>query len=459
MTEKAPPAPEARTRPQRRLPLVWLIPIVALIAGGGVVYEDVRKNGPKFEITFRMADGIEAGKTSIRYREVKVGEVEEIDVSADLSHVVVTARVNPVMGKHLVEGTRFWIVSPRIGAGGISGLSTLVSGSYIAMDVGTTGGEEVTAFKGLEIPPIDVVGERGLNLVLEASKMQGLSEGSPLLYRNIHVGEIVGSDLDDKDDSKVLIHVLVRTRYAYLVNSQSRFWKVGGVQASLGLDGVEIDVESLQSLLVGGVEFDTFGTPGESAKKGDRFHLYGNEKQLTLAEEEANGLNIVLDTPQLGSVKVGDPVLYREEQVGRVLRQSLHEDARSVGLLVSINRRYAPLVRTNSVFWNASGIEGGLGWKGVSIHAESLESLLRGGIAFATPNPPGARVAAGSVFALHPQEKSEWRGWSPRIWVGEGADKTPEPKVEVPAHHVSPLSKSGRSERYRSFVSGRGMRR
>lgn len=457
MSEGTPP--EARTRPHRRLSLVWLIPLVALIAGGWVVYVNASKSGPEIEITFRTAEGLEAGKTPIRYREVKVGIVEQVDVSSDLSRVVVTARLNRLMGKHLVEGTRFWIVSPRIGAGGISGLSTLVSGSYVAMDFGPKGGRKAESFKGVEIPPIDVVGERGLTLVLEASEMKGLNDGAPLFYRDVDVGEIVRYRLDKDDDSKVLLHVLVRTRYAHLVNVRSRFWKVGGVRAKVSLEGVKVDVESLQALLVGGVAFETFGSPGELAKKGHRFSLYRDHKAVLRANEEADGLRIVLDAPHLGSIQVGDPVLYREETVGRVVSQSLHEDARSVGVLLSIERRFAPLVRTNSVFWNASGIEGGLGWSGVTVHTESLESLLRGGVALATPNASGPPAKSGSVFELQPEGKAEWRSWSPRIWIGGGTDPAPNREAEAPPVHVSPLSKSGRSERYHGLTGGRGMKR
>lgn len=459
MSEEAKPVPEAQTRPHRRLPLVWLIPLVAVLVGAWLAYENLSTRGPDFEITFRMAHGLEAGKTPIRYRDVTVGIVEEVDVSPDLSHVVVKARVNPLMGQHLVEGTRFWIVRPRIGAAGISGLSTLISGAYISMDVGPTGGKKVEVFKGVEIPPIDVVGERGLVVVLEASNLGGLSDGSPVLYRDVNVGEVLRYDLDEKDSSKLHLHVLIRSKHAHLVNSNTRFWNSGGINVTAGLGGVSVDVKSLQSLLVGGISFDTFGAPGKPAQKDDRFDLHADRKAVVAARMEGGGLRVVLDTPQLGSIEIGDPVYYREEEVGRVVRQSLHDDARSVGVLVVIEPRYAPLVRTNSVFWNASGIEGGLGWSGVTIHAESLESILRGGVAFATPDSPGPRARSGSVFELQAKGSDEWRKWSPRIWIGGKRDSSPTAKVEAPAERVSPLSKSGRSEHYGGLRRGHGMKR
>ena len=459
MSEEATPVPDAQTRPHRRLPLVWLIPLVAVLVGAWLAYENLSTRGPEFEITFRMAHGLEAGKTPIRYREVTVGIVQEVDVAADLSHVVVKARVNPLMGEHLVEGTRFWIVRPRIGAGGITGLSTLISGAYIAMDVGPDDAKRVKSFEGVEIPPIDVAGERGLVLVLETSNLRGVGDGSPVLYRDINVGEVLRYDLHDKDPSKVILHVLVRSKHASLVNSKTRFWNASGIDMAVGLGGVSVDVESLQSLLIGGVSFETFGAPGKPAQKNDRFHLYDNRKAVVAATMEGGGLRVVLDTPQLGSIEIGDPVYYREEQVGRVVRQSLHEDARSVGVLVEIAPRYAPLVRTNSVFWNASGIEGGLGWSGVTIHAESLESILRGGVAFATPDSPGPRARSGSVFELQAKGSDEWRNWSPRIWLGGGSDPSSPAKVEAPAEKVSPLSRSGRSDRYGGLRRGHGMKR
>ncbi len=215
----------------------------------------------------------------------------------------------------------------------------------------------------------------------------------------------------------------------------------------------------LQAWRGGGAAFDTFGAPGEAAKKGDRFRLYRDRKAVLAAKEEADGLRIVLDAPHLGSIQVGDPLLYREETVGHVVGQALHEDARSVGVFVSVQRRFVPLVRTNSIFWNASGIEGGLGWSGVTVHTESLEALLRGGVAFATPNEPGPPAKAGSIFALQSEGQAEWRSWSPRIWIGGGADPLSTPEAAPVPVHVSPLSKSGRSERYRGSIGGRGMKR
>ena len=459
MSNQSQEAPEAQARFRRRFSLVWVIPVVAVAAAAWLAFENYRNRGPEVEINFRVAEGLQPGKTVIRFRDVEVGKVDEVDVSEDLSHVVVKARFNPLMGKHLVEDTRFWIVRPRVGAGGISGLSTLISGSYIGMDVGSSGARRVSSFKGLETPPINMAGERGLTLVLEAATLAGISEGAPVFYRDMNVGAVLRFKLDKDDTSKVLVHVLVRKKHASLVNSQTRFWNASGVDVGFGLDGVAINVSSLQSLLVGGVSFETVGAVGKPAEAQDHFHLYASRKAAVSAVKQWGGLRVVLDAPELGSIQVGDPVYYREEVVGNVVDHSLHEDARSVGIMVEIARKYSRLVRTNSVFWNASGIEAGIGFSGVKIHTESLEALMRGGVAFATPNALGARAAKGSVFTLHPKGDGDWRKWSPRIWLGSGSDPAAGKKtVAAKAERVSALSKSGRSESYGGRLRGRGMK-
>jgi paraquat-inducible protein B len=463
MSEAGETIPEAQLQAQRGFRMIWLIPIVALLAGAWLGWQTLSSRGPGFEINFRVAHGIVPGKTVIRYRDVEVGIVEAVDVSSDLSYVVVEARVNPLMGKHLVEGTRFWVVRPRVGAGGISGLSTLISGAYIGMDVGPEGGREVRSFRGIEIPPIDVAGERGLSLELETSALKGIGSGSPIFYRNINVGEVIRYELDPKDPTRIQLHVLVHEKFASLVNSGTRFWNASGLDVAVGLDGVTVDVESIQSLLIGGIAFDTVAAKGAVAEKGAHYEVYASRQAAVAAVEEVGGLRFVLDAAELGSIEVGDAVTYREERVGRVVDQSLHDDSRSVGILVEIDRRYAPLVRTNSVFWNASGISGGFGLGGVTVHTESLEALLRGGVAFATPDRPGARAKSGSVFSLHSEAQDGWRGWAPRIWIGRGRDpaalKPSAAAAPEKEERVSPLSKSGRTEGYGGLMRHRGMKR
>lgn len=445
-------APEAVVRGPRRFSIVWVLPILAAIIGLGLAYRTYSEKGPDITIRFETAEGIEPGKTSIRFRDVGVGAVSDVTVADDLSHVEVSANLSKDMGKHLVVGTRFWVVRPRVGAQGISGLSTLVSGSYIGMDPGPAAGASARSFVGLEEPPINIAGEEGISFTLIREGLGGLEGGSPVFYRGIDVGEVVDYELG-KEKQEVLIHVLIRSPYESVVNSGTRFWDAGGIEVDVGWKGVDVNVESLQSILVGGVAFDDVGSSGDPAKEGDRFTLYADRAAAEHSAKRVGSLRVAIDAPQLGSLEAGSPVYYREAPVGQVVGYSLHDDGQSVGILLEIEPRYAPLVRTNSVFANASGISGDLGLSGVHVHMESLKALLSGGIAFATPNDPGPRAANGSVFELQPEIKDSWLKWKPRIWLGRGRDSASGSKAaeEVPAEKVAPKRQKTRGTSEHSF--------
>jgi paraquat-inducible protein B len=296
-------------------------------------------------------------------------------------------------------------------------------------------GRPHTKFVGLEEPPIDLEGG-GLEVVLTSDQLHGLDEGSGIFYRGINVGAIDAYELD-KDGGGVLVHATVEKKYAELVHENSRFYNASGIDITASLSqGFEFDMESLRTLLAGGVELDTPGKPGPAAKNGARFELRRHPHAAGKGgHAPPSGPRFVLEAPTRGSVKTGDAVLYREEQVGQVVSHALHDDGRSVGILVAIESRYAPLVRANTIFWNASGISADLGLTGLHIHTESLESLLEGGIAFATPSKPGTRAAAGSVFKLHDKAPKDWVKWAPRVALGSrGGGKAPaEPEEKI--HH------------------------
>ena len=430
--------PSAVVKPPRRFSIVWVLPILAAVIGVGLAYRTYSEKGPDITIEFQTANGISPGKTSIRFRDVEVGEVTAVTVADDLSNVVVSASLSEAIGKHLFKGTRFWVVRPRVGAQGISGLSTLVSGSFIGMDPGPSGGGAEHEFVGLEEPPIDIAGKDGMALTLVRQNLGGLEDGSPIFYRGLAVGELVEYELDQKNE-QVLIHVLIRKEYEGLVNTGTRFWDAGGIEVDLGWQGLEVRTESLQSILIGGVAFDEVGAAGTPAKEGDQFTLYSDAAAAENSVKRVGALRIIVDAPQLGSLEAGSPVYYREAPVGQVVGYSLHEDGQSVGVLLEISGRYARLVRTNSVFANASGIDGDLGLSGVHIHMESLKALLSGGIAFATPDDAGPPAANGSVFDLQPAMEDSWAKWKPRIALGGGGGS--EASEEVPAEKVVPKTK------------------
>jgi len=187
-----------------------------------------------------------------------------------------------------------------------------------------------------------------------------------------------------------------------------------------------VKTESLQSILAGGVAFDSPGG-GEPAEKGDAFWLHGSFVAAHKTNQSHGGLGLVLETGALGGVAAGNPVYYREVPVGAVVSHELSKDGSRVRIQVNIQRRYAKLVRSNSVFWNAGGISANLGLTGLHVHAESLKALLSGGVAFATPPKPGHTVSEGSVFRLHPEAKKDWLKWE--------ADYEPKPGDAPEKHH------------------------
>jgi paraquat-inducible protein B len=434
-----PTGSDAVVKAQRRFGLVWLIPIVAAAIGAYLAFDEINSRGPTVTITFDTAEGLTAGKTKLRFRSVNTGTVESITISEDLSHVIVTCLMAKEAKKHLTENARFWVVRPRVGSGGISGLGTIVSGAYIGMDPGpnATGqgsaikdgekkklrGKGALHFVGLARPPLESEDASGLRVVLHAEGLSGIDVGSPLLHRQTAVGSVVRHQLD-KTGASVEIDVYVQPEFRNLVGSNSRFWNASGVAVKAGVGGIDIQTESLTALVSGGIAFDT---PGKILPKplenGTKFWLHESRANLEESYFRYGGLALVVEAPERGSLKVGDRVYYREEPVGAVVSHGLSADHSRVRVHLNIQSQYASLVRNNSEFWNASGISAKLGLKGLRIHTESLEALLAGGIAFATPDSAGAQVKAGSVFQLHAEANAKWTKWAGAEGGKKKADK------------------------------------
>lgn len=411
MTQSDPGGRDAIVARKRRFQIVWLIPIVAAMVGGWLAFDAIRSRGPTFTITFETAQGLVPGKTAIRYKAVDVGLVKAIRISDDDSHVIVTCSGTKEHESGLTEGAQFWVVRPRIGAAGVSGLGTLVSGDYIAALPGPADGKPVRKFVGLETPPITPDDAPGLKLTLHAEELGSLGAGSQVLHRQVQVGVVEGSRLAD-DGKGVDIELYIQPEHVGLVGANSRFWNASGIDVTAGLGGVDVHTESLAALLEGGIAFDTPGSGKPEPPKPDtKFWLHTSRAEIDEDAFRYGGLALILEAPQLGGLKVGDRITYREVPVGAVTSIALSSDRSRVRLHANIQGRHASLVRANSVFWNSSGISADLGLSGLHVHTESLSALLAGGIAFATPDSPGPPVKAGSVFKLHLEAKEDWMKW------------------------------------------------
>ena len=298
--------------------IVWLVPIVAAIIGGWLAYKAISERGPTITIVFKSAEGLEAGKSKIRYKDVEIGQVEGIGLSKDLSGVVVTAALVKQAEQYLTENTRFWIVRARISASGASGLGTIFSGTYISIDP-VRGGEPARKFEGLERPPVVTRDLPGRHFMLNADRMSSLDIGSPVYFRQIKVGQVAAYNIDKKGN-RVMINVFVRAPYHHFVRKNTRFWNAGGLDISVDAAGIKVDTESFVTLLLGGIAFETPVNlePGDVAEEGDMFVLYRNHESIYEKAYLKKSYWVVHFSGSVKGLDVGSPVDFRGIKVGRV---------------------------------------------------------------------------------------------------------------------------------------------
>ncbi|WP_062264118.1 intermembrane transport protein PqiB [Endozoicomonas arenosclerae] len=487
---------------------------------------DAAEAGISISIEFPMDVALGQEKSKILFHGMEVGVIKDTSFNDDYTAIVAEAVIRPEAKPILVKGARFWVVAPQINLKGITGLETLLGGRYIAMDVSQVDmkkAEPATQFAGLGQKPPASPSSPGLHLELRADALEGLSQGSPVLYRKLPVGEVESYTLSNEG---VVIKVLISPKYQHLVNKSTVFWNISGVTLEGGLQGFKVRAGTLNSMLSGGIAFKTpdlnaarvsnktrfvlydditrasetgkvidiqfesadglqVGTrmkykglemgrvtelnldkdkksiqakvllkenAGWLARSGSRFWLVKPKLGLTntahletlltglyigvspsasarVTEQEtfvadsrapddqprSSGLRIQLISSQLGSIKPGNPVYYREIPVGTVTGFRLGSPADKVIIFLNIEDHYASLVTEKSRFWNASGVDINFGlFSGAKIRTESLEALLAGGIAFATPEQ-AEPAAAETSFELADKPKPEWLKWAPGI--------------------------------------------
>ena len=498
------------------------------------LYEDFDAAAAGIRIKVKLSDfeGLQAGRTPVMYKGIQVGSLKALKVDSDLSSASADLTLDPLAEDYLVEGTQFWVVKPSISLAGITGLEALVKGNYIAIRPGDKGANPQREFVArAKAPPLDLRSP-GLHLVLLTESLGSLEVGSPILYKQVKVGSVQSYQFSRKR-KQLVIGVHIEKEYEGLVNGSTRFWNASGVTLTGGLTGgIQVKSESLQSLMAGGIAFETpepnvplrnriprfrlfadreastqRGTlitikvdradglrtdtpirfkgldvgkiesvdlspdmqsvmltaritevPERIARTGSQFWVVKPELGLmktanletlvtgqyievlpavkssgaqknfvALAQPpESNvqeaGLSLVLSAARRGSLKVGVPVTYREVTVGKVTGYELGKTADRVLIHVLIEPKYAPLVRGGSRFWNSSGfgLDFGL-FKGATVRTESLETLVQGGIAFATPDGErmGNPALPEQTFPLFDKFEDEWLIWAPKIPLGK----------------------------------------
>ena len=316
--------------------LVWIVPIVAVLVGISLVVHNIMQEGPTITVTFKTGDGLTANKTEVRYRNVVIGHVSDVELSDDQKNVNATIKLAKQAETFTREDSQFWVVRPRIGAGGVSGIDPLLSGDYIGADIGQSN-TRAKNFKGLENPPPITYGEPGKRFSLHTQDLGSLDIGSPVYYRKIPVGQVVAYELD-KDGKGVNIEVFIHAPNDAYVTENTRFWNASGIDVNVGANGFAVKTESLSTLLVGGIAFRAPEySPNDTVAADDRnFELFDDQQSaLAPPNGKAQYLSLRFEQPMRG-LKVDAPVEFSGIEIGKVVAINLDFDAKKQTFPVNV---------------------------------------------------------------------------------------------------------------------------
>ncbi|WDZ94979.1 MlaD family protein [Herbaspirillum sp. WKF16] len=308
-----------RERRRNWLPsLVWLIPIIAAVVGLTLVAKILVDRGPIVTVSFRSAEGLEAGKTKVKYKDVDIGQVQSIKLAEDRSHVLVSIQLTKEASGFDAEDTRYWVVRPRIAASGISGLGTLLSGAYIGVDAGASG-ETKKDFVGLEQPPIVTRDASGRQFVLHTDDLGSLDIGTPVFYRRIKVGQVMAYDLD-ADGRGVTLRVFVNAPYDKFITLNSRFWHASGFDMELNASGFKLHTQALSTVVLGGIAFRDRDEDEKSApaKEGTEYQLAEDETSAMKDPDGAPQTVLLYFDQSLRGLQPGATVDFRGVVLGEV---------------------------------------------------------------------------------------------------------------------------------------------
>ena len=543
MTDQpAEPNSQAVVKEKSNVSIVWLLPVVAALIGIWLIYKSIAEAGLMVTIEFPPGANIIPNETEVRFEGVLFGVVKGVTLTEDLDGVLANIELDSRTAGVLQDDTEFWLVEPELSISRVAGLETLISGKYITFQWGEKTGQMAKSeisklkpqkfhYKALPVAPPKPRYLGGLSLTLESENASSMTRGTPILFHKLRVGTVEGIRLAENGIG-VLIDIYIDEAYAHLIKSDTRFWSVSGLSVGGGLGNIKFKMESLTSLMIGGITFsppsgrkdsisvewggnfllypdqDAALTKGVTIKidfdvsqdvvvgteikykgiqvgevtdidlsddlktihavavldegiralprEGSAFwlvkpelglastrnletlltgkyiavrpgdgpitHQFTGLSEAPLRKQKSTGLNIVLTSPSLGSLKKGVTVLYRDVEVGKVKGFELAKNAQEVFIYVNIEEQYRDLIHDNTRFWNVSGI--GLDFSlfgGAKVRTDSLESLLEGGIALATPDNEamGELAKEGAQFSLQSEALDEWKTWKPSIEIGE----------------------------------------
>jgi paraquat-inducible protein B len=405
--------PEAivERRRRRSSQLIWIVPIIAALIGISLAVKSYMERGPVITITFKNGEGIEAGKTRIKYKEVQIGEVKSIKIAGDRSHVVVTAEIKKEAEDLLVEDTRFWVVSARISGNSVSGLSTLMEGPYIGVDAGLSKGHKYE-FSGLDRPPVVNLEAPGSQFVLHASDIGSLDISSPIYYRRMQVGEVIAYELD-KDGKGVTIQVFVRAPYNQYVKPNTRFWHASGIDFTLDAGGVRVNTESMVSILLGGIAFQTpeVRIDSQPAAANSSFTLFADRESAMKNPDAVVETYVMMFRQSVRGLQIGAPVDLRGVTVGEVGKISVELDANRKSFSMPVEVKFYP------ERLRASYRDGSLQGKPIDSH-KMLDSLVENGLRAQIRIASlltGQLYLALDFFPKSPKAKIDWSRKPPEL--------------------------------------------
>jgi len=319
-------------RPRRtRVSVIWIIPILAAVVALGIAIQRILTEGPTITIVFKSAEGIEAGKTFVKYKDVNIGQVTAVQLTDGFGKVEVTAKIDKSAAGLMVEDAKFWVVEPRVTLSGVSGLGTLLSGNYIGIQPGKSA-QSQRRFTALDVPPF-VADQPGRQFVLQADDLGSLGIGAPIYYRRLTAGQVVGYDLAP-DGRGVTVRIYINAPYDKYVTPETRFWNASGVDVSVGAGGLEVRTEGLVALLAGGVAFDkpAFLAPTEPAP-ADTVYTLHRDRASAMKQPEAVTRRYVLHFDEaVRGLSVGAPVLLFGLPAGEVVDVGLDLDPATMAM-------------------------------------------------------------------------------------------------------------------------------
>ncbi len=386
---------------------MWLIPLLAVAIGGWLAWDTLSKKGPTITLSFDDAEGLQAGQSQLKYKDIVLGTVSSLELTPDHTHVLVKIETTRQAEPLLTDTTIFWVVKPRLFAGSVEGLSTLASGSYVGLLPGQTAGKAQREFVGHEEPPVLLANVPGHTFELRANHLGSISLGSPIFFRDLDVGTVLGWDIGDMVDS-VTIHAFIRAPYDKYVHDDTRFWNASGLSVKLGAAGIQVQLESLRALVLGGIAFDTPDANAHTEMSAEHhvFPLFGDQDAATSASYTRTIPLVSYFSGSVRGVGPGSEVTMHGLVIGHVTSVGLAFDPAKVTIVAPVQYDVQPervIGIGNQVFKTAAETVDAVLKKGLRATLQST-NLLTGqqsvALDFVPDAPPATMTMEGKSFVL-----------------------------------------------------------